>query len=144
MEVLEGASSNVRSHISSSNIYIQKDANFRDVPLCIEPILWRTLSASNLSHIHCQIMLTLSLQSSGGHLHLAAVYANNFANFMVNVTQESALDNGIDPGMLVPLSSKRHLIPQPAMLLKCRQARRSVKTWIPSDCTSTCYHPIRI
>ena len=103
MEVLEGASSNYGVIYPLQTFTFRRMLTLRDVPLCIsansmENIVRLKSFAYSLSN-NVNIVTTEQRRA----LHLAAVYANNFANFMVTVAQDLLLDNGIDPGMLVPL-----------------------------------------
>jgi predicted short-subunit dehydrogenase-like oxidoreductase (DUF2520 family) len=76
---------------------------FRTVPLCIE-----ASSEKNLLTLKT-FAGTLSEKvynlNSGQRkiLHLAAVFASNFTNFMMSISQELLLEKGLDFGILEPI-----------------------------------------
>ncbi|MBR7139985.1 MAG: DUF2520 domain-containing protein [Lentisphaeria bacterium] len=80
-----------------------RELDSRNVPLLIE-----ANSPGNLERLR-RFALTLSDKVTEadsavrGKLHLAAVFANNFANLCFRIAWELAEKEGLDPGLLLPL-----------------------------------------
>jgi predicted short-subunit dehydrogenase-like oxidoreductase (DUF2520 family) len=102
MDVFKGTFKNY-GVIYPPQTFSRKLLAFKDVPLCIEANSEKNLAlvqsfASSLSDHIYRI-------NSGQRkiLHLAAVFANNFTNFMLSVSEELLEETGIDPGILEPI-----------------------------------------
>jgi predicted short-subunit dehydrogenase-like oxidoreductase (DUF2520 family) len=103
MKILREVSGNVGVIYPPQTFTEKKLLNFRFVPLCIEagspPELKRLrVFAESLSE-------KVYIINSGQRriLHLSAVFASNFTNFMLAISQEILLENGMDPGILEPI-----------------------------------------
>jgi predicted short-subunit dehydrogenase-like oxidoreductase (DUF2520 family) len=103
MDILQKASSNFGVIYPLQTFSTGKMVSFRTVPLCIEAnsvenmLLLRSF-ADSLSENVCTIN-----SEQRKFLHLSAVFASNFTNFMVAISQELLRENGIDPGILEPI-----------------------------------------
>ena len=77
--------------------------NFRSVPLCIEASSVKTgeLLSAFAASLSDRIYRIDSDQRK--ILHLSAVFANNFTNFMYVISQDLLRENGMDFGMLEPI-----------------------------------------
>jgi predicted short-subunit dehydrogenase-like oxidoreductase (DUF2520 family) len=76
---------------------------FRTVPLCIEASSGKNLLllksfADSLS----EKVYTINSEQRRV-LHLSAIFASNFTNFMIAISQELLLENGMDFGILEPI-----------------------------------------
>ena len=82
---------------------IQRMVNFRSVPLCIEASSAQT--GNLLSTFAASLSDRVYRIDSGQRkiLHMAAIYANNFTNFMYVISQELLQENGMDFGMMGPI-----------------------------------------
>ena len=87
---------------------LQTLSKARELDLTRVPLLIEANTPENLARIR---VLAGKLSShvlekdslSRRKLHLAAVFANNFANLMFRMAREIAEDTGVDPGLLQPL-----------------------------------------
>jgi predicted short-subunit dehydrogenase-like oxidoreductase (DUF2520 family) len=103
MNILKGASSNVGVIYPLQTFAADKILPFRKVPLCIEASSGENfrMLRSFADSISEKVYPISSQQRR--ILHLAAVFANNFPNFMVAISQELLRENGIEPGILEPI-----------------------------------------
>jgi predicted short-subunit dehydrogenase-like oxidoreductase (DUF2520 family) len=103
MEVLEDVSPNIGVIYPPQTFTAGRLLSFRTVPLCIE-----ANSGVNLQRIRT-FAETLSKKvyvinsDQRKVLHLSAVFASNFTNFMIAVSQQLLLENGLDFGILGPI-----------------------------------------
>ncbi len=81
----------------------EKEVNFRDVPLCIEGA--GEIIKDNLIELAQTISNKVQLIDSGKRkiLHLAAVFACNFPNYLYYVAQQLLQNNQLDFNLLKPL-----------------------------------------
>jgi predicted short-subunit dehydrogenase-like oxidoreductase (DUF2520 family) len=103
MEILKKVSPDVGVIYPPQAFNGRKVLSFRKVPLCIEASseknlgLLRTLAESLSENVY----LIDSRQRR--ILHLSAVFAGNFTNYMIAVSQEMLLENGMDFKILGPI-----------------------------------------
>lgn len=103
MDVLRGVSANFGVIYPPQTFTSHTLLRFRKVPLCIE--------ASSGKNLHLLKYFADSLSEKvyainsdqRRLLHLSAVFASNFTNFMVAISQELVLENGMDFGILEPI-----------------------------------------
>jgi predicted short-subunit dehydrogenase-like oxidoreductase (DUF2520 family) len=103
MGVLQNVSLNAGVIYPLQTFTTGKMLSFRTIPLCIEAsspenLLLISSFAESLSE---NVYAVNSEQRLA--LHLSAVFANNFTNFMVAISQELLKENGIDPGILISI-----------------------------------------
>ncbi|MCX6246877.1 MAG: DUF2520 domain-containing protein [Bacteroidetes bacterium] len=103
MEVLRQVSTNFGVIYPPQTFSADSKLRFRNVPLCIE-----ASSAANLrllkdfaGTLSEKVYLINSRQRK--ILHLSAVFASNFTNFMMAISEELLLENGMDFGILEPI-----------------------------------------
>ncbi len=72
-----------------------RHVDFKDVPICIEAENDRDLAALNglATTLSCHVYTVTSKQR--GHVHLAAVFVNNFTNYLYGVGAEICRKNGL-------------------------------------------------
>jgi len=77
--------------------------NFKEIPVCIEANTEENLRI--IEHLALKISGNVLAISSDKrkYLHLAAVFANNFANHMFAIAEDIALKNNVDFNLLKPL-----------------------------------------
>ncbi len=103
MDVLRGVSANFGVIYPPQTFTSHTLLLFRKVPLCIE--------ANSGKNLHLLKFFAGSLSDKvytinsdqRRVLHLSAVFASNFTNFMVAISQELVLENGMDFGILEPI-----------------------------------------
>ena len=103
MEILRDVSPKFGVIYPPQTFTVHKLLPFRTVPLCIE--------ASSVKNLHLLKSFADSLSEKvytinsdqRRVLHLSAVFASNFTNFMVAISQELVLENGMDFGILRPI-----------------------------------------
>lgn len=80
-----------------------KKATFKSVPICIESPQQQTLEL--LSELAGRLSNDVRVLSSDQRAmaHLAAVFANNFTNYMQVIAQEILVKHHLDPSLLQPL-----------------------------------------
>ncbi len=80
-----------------------KELNYQNIPFCIEADSERNLKLikSLASHISTEVYHINSSQRL--QLHLAAVFVNNFTNYMVKIGEDLCQQNNIDSSILQPL-----------------------------------------
>jgi predicted short-subunit dehydrogenase-like oxidoreductase (DUF2520 family) len=126
MDILQVASPNFGVIYPLQTFTLKKMLPFRNVPLCIEAssgeILLRIRSfADSLSR-------KVYMINSGQRriLHLSAVFANNFTNFMIAISQELLKQNSIDFGILEPIirQTARNMVSGDAFKLQTGPAIR--------------------
>lgn len=103
MDVLREVSENFGVIYPSQTFTDNKLLRFRNVPLCIEASSGKNLLllksfAGSLS----EKVYTIN-SDQRRILHLSAVFASNFTNFMVAISQELLLENGMDFRILEPI-----------------------------------------
>jgi predicted short-subunit dehydrogenase-like oxidoreductase (DUF2520 family) len=103
MDILHGVSANFGVIYPPQTFTTHTLLRFRKVPLCIEASSGKNLLllksfAKSLS----EKVYTIN-SDQRRILHLSAVFANNFTNFMVAISQELLLENGMDFGILEPI-----------------------------------------
>ena len=103
IDILRGVSVNYGVIYPPQTFTAQSLLRFRTVPLCIEASSGKNLLllksfADSLS----EKVYTIN-SNQRRVLHLSAVFANNFTNFMVAISQELLLENGMDFGILEPI-----------------------------------------
>ena len=103
MDILQSVSPNFGVIYPPQTFTVQKLLPFRKVPLCIEASsdlnlrLLRSFAESLSENVY-------SIDSDQRRvLHLSAVFAANFTNFMTAISQELVLENGMDFGILGPI-----------------------------------------
>ncbi len=83
-----------------------KNINFRDIPLFVTASDEKTQNTLvNLAKKLSDSVKVIS-DEQRSKLHLAAVFANNFTNYMISVAQKIAEENGLDITLLEPLLEK--------------------------------------
>jgi predicted short-subunit dehydrogenase-like oxidoreductase (DUF2520 family) len=102
MDVFKGAFRNF-GVIYPSQTLTRQMLEFRDVPICIE-----ANSAANLVRIKAFASslsgFVYAINSDQRKiLHLAAVFANNFTNFMYSISEELLNEKGMDFSLLYPI-----------------------------------------
>ena len=103
MNVIKSSSTRYGVIYPPQTFTMKRLVNFRSVPLCIEGS-----SAEVEEHLH-SFAASLSGQvfrinsDQRKILHLAAVFANNFTNFMYVIAHDLLTEKGMDTGMLEPI-----------------------------------------
>jgi len=103
MDILGMAATNYGVIYPLQTFRTDRRISFRNVPLCIEASSdenLRRLKAFTDSISHRVFKLDSDQRRV---LHLAAVFASNFSNFMVAISQDLLRNKGIDPLILEPL-----------------------------------------
>ncbi len=103
MNILKGCSENYGVIYPLQTFSKSKKVDFSKIPVCIE--------ANNIENTERLKSLALSLtdkiyfvdSEKRKTLHLAAVFASNFPNFMYSVAQKIVMENGLDFDILKPL-----------------------------------------
>ncbi len=103
IDVLKNFSSNYGVFYPLQTFSKSRKVDFSEIPVCIE--------ANNIENIERLKSLALSLtdkiyfidSEKRRTLHLAAVFASNFSNFMYSIAQKIVQDNELDFDMLKPL-----------------------------------------
>jgi len=103
MDILREVSGNVGVIYPPQTFTGKKILNFQTVPLCIE-----ASSPPKLKRLRIfteSISEKVYILNSGQRriLHLSAVFASNFTNFMLAISQEILLENGMNPRILEPI-----------------------------------------
>ena len=103
MDILQGVSANFGVIYPPQTFTSNRLLSFRSIPLCIEANSGKNLDilrsfADSLS----EKVYTIN-SDQRRLLHLSAVFASNFTNFMVAISQELVLENGMDFGILEPI-----------------------------------------
>lgn len=131
MDVLQTASSKYGVLYPLQSFAIDSEIDFSKVPLCIEAADLKTEEglmqlARSLSHDVRQIDSETRLQ-----IHIAAVFANNFTNFMYLMAQEILADGKVDFDILMPLIREttrklQHQHPREAQTGPARRADKGI------------------
>ena len=103
IDVLKDFSSNYGVFYPLQTFSKLREVDFSEIPVCIE--------ANNIENVEKLKSLALSLtdkiyfidSEKRRTLHLAAVFASNFPNFMYSIAQKIVQDNELDFDMLKPL-----------------------------------------
>jgi predicted short-subunit dehydrogenase-like oxidoreductase (DUF2520 family) len=103
MDVLRRVSANYGVIYPPQTFTTQEVLPFQMVPVCIEAnseenLLNLRIFAESFSEKVCTIN-----SEQRKVIHLAAVFASNFTNFLVSISQELLIENGIDSGILEPI-----------------------------------------
>lgn len=103
MDILRSVSTDFGVIYPPQTFTVHKLLPFRKVPLCIEASSDETLHllksfAGSLS----EKVYTIN-SDQRRILHLSAVFASNFTNFMIHISQELVLENGMDFCILEPI-----------------------------------------
>jgi len=103
MNVLKTTSSNYGVFYPLQTFSVHKSVRFRNTPLCIESNTKR--GEKKLMELAAEISGNVLLVSGKQRsiLHMTAVFANNFTNFMYTIAEDMLKKYNIPFGMLVPL-----------------------------------------
>jgi len=103
MDILKGVSANFGVIYPAQTFTAQKLLPFRTVPLCIEASSGKNmlLLSSFAKSLSEKVYVINSDQRRV--LHLSAIFASNFTNFMYTISRELLLENGMDFRILEPI-----------------------------------------